>query len=321
MEPGRFFASSTVLVVAGKGGVGKTVTAATLAVAAARTGLDVLFVEVAGRSASAPYFGVDEITYRERLVQRAGSDRGEIRARSLTPDDALVEWLADHGFGRLARRMARTGILEIVATATPGIKDLLVLGKVKQLAGPDGTDADLVVVDAPAAGHALSFLRAPAQLARTATSGTIHRQAVEALELLTDPRRTRVTLVTIPEETPVNELVETAFALEETVGVALTPVVVNAVAPPADELSTDPAADPASAAVDETVVDDLATVAAFRRRRRALHEGQLRRLADRLPLEQILLPAVPGAAVDPTAVEALADVVLAGVAALPDHAT
>ncbi len=319
MDPGRFFASSKVLVVAGKGGVGKTVTAATIATAATRWGLDVVFVEVAGRSASAPYFGVDEITYRERRVRDPVGGRGEIRVRSLTPDEALVEWLADHGFGRLARRMARTGVLEVVATATPGIKDLLVLGKIKQLASPGGTDADLIVVDAPAAGHAVSFLRAPATLARTATSGTIHRQAREVLDLLGDPTRTRVTLVTLAEETPVNELVATAFALEETVGVTLTPVVVNAVVAPADELLDDPARDPASVVVDETTLDDLARVARFRRRRRRLHAHQLERLGSRLPLERLELPALPGAAIDPPALERLADALVSGIESLPEH--
>ena len=105
MNPGQFFASSRVLIVAGKGGVGKTTASATLALAAARTGLSVLLVEVAGRSATAPMFGADAPGYEESVVYDEAA-HGSVRCRSITPDDALVEWLTNHGFSRIAKRMA-----------------------------------------------------------------------------------------------------------------------------------------------------------------------------------------------------------------------
>src|SRR5439155_1700853 len=118
--------------------------------------------------------------------------------------------------------------LDVVATAVPGMKDILVLGKVKQLER-EGV-ADLILIDAPAAGHAISFLLSPRGLLDAVRVGAVRRQAEEVIELLSDPSRCRVMLVTLPEETPVNELVDTAFALEDRVGVKLGPVVVNGVA-------------------------------------------------------------------------------------------
>lgn len=89
MDPGQFFASSRILIVAGKGGVGRTATSAALALAAARTGLTVLVVEVAGRLDSAPMFGVDPQGYDEQTVYRA-SGSGSIRCRSITPDAGVL---------------------------------------------------------------------------------------------------------------------------------------------------------------------------------------------------------------------------------------
>ena len=186
MDPGRFFASSRVLIVAGKGGVGKTVSAAAIASAASRTGRSVLLVEVAGRSASAPIFGVEPQGYEQVIAVHEAEEgdppRGRIALRSITPDQALLEWIAAHGFKGLVTRMASSGVLEVIATATPGIKDLLVLGRIKAFESEGAFD--LIVVDAPAAGHAIGFLRSPTGVRDAARTGTVHRQAVEILDLL-----------------------------------------------------------------------------------------------------------------------------------------
>ena len=283
MDPGQFFASSRVLIVAGKGGVGKTTASATLALAAARTGLSVLLVEVAGRSATAPMFGADAPGYEESVVYDE-ADHGSVRCRSITPDDALVEWLTNHGFSRIAKRMARSGLLEIVATATPGIKDLLVLGRIKALES-EGV-ADLIIVDAPAAGHAIQFLQAPVGVRDTARTGVLNRQALEVLEMLDDPTRCRAMLVSIPEETPINELIETAFAVEDEVGLALGPVVINGILPRIEGLDAVEA--PPDLTADEAA--DVQLAAALRRDRQSLQAEQLDRLETQLPLAQIRLP-------------------------------
>ncbi len=316
MDPVRFFASSKTIIVAGKGGVGKTVLGATLATASARLGLSTLLVEVGGRSSVEPVLGVEAIGYEPVEVSSGADDRGALHARSITPDDALVEWLSLHGFRRLVERMARTGLLEVIATATPGIKDLLVLGKIRNLETTGA--ADLIVVDAPAAGHALGFLRAPATIKDTARAGTIHRQADEALEMLSDPSRCRVMLVTVAEETPVNELVETAFAIEDEIGVRLTPIVVNSVLPELPGLDIDVAEQAQAHGLDPLVISDLCRAAEFRAGRDAVQSEQLERLDRMLPLDQIRLPQLFGPTIGPGEVEILVDELIEQIEGLPE---
>ena len=309
MDPGQFFASSRILIVAGKGGVGKTAASATLALAAARTGLTVLVVEVAGRLDSAPMFGVDPQGYDEQTVYHASST-GLVRCRSITPDAALVDWLSSHGFTRIVRRMSRSGLLEIVATATPGIKELLVLGQIKHL--EQSRVADLIIVDAPAAGHALNFLRAPVAVRNTARTGVLRRQATEVLEMLNDSERCRALLVTIAEETPIKELVETAFAVEDEVGLALGPVVVNSVLGAIDTLDGGLDGDEADVAaagngLTSEQLNDLVAAANFRGDRMALQVDQLGSLAQQLPLAQIRLPHLSTTSIGLPELKRLAD--------------
>ena len=241
MDPVQFFAASRLVIVAGKGGVGKTTVTATLARAASRHGLSTLIVEVEGKSGLSSMFGEAPFAYDEVVLAEADEGTGvaEIRARTLTPDDALLEYLGDKGMNRLSKRLVNTGALDMVATAVPGIRDILVLGKVKQL--ERATAADLLILDAPAAGHAITFLQSARGLADAVRVGPINAQARDVLELLGDAERCQVMLVTLPEETPVNELVETAFNLEDRVGVSLGPVVVNGMYPSLPGLETDPA--------------------------------------------------------------------------------
>ncbi len=216
--------------MAGKGGVGKTTLGATLGLAAARLGLDVALVELEGHSTLGRSLGAGVLRYEPTTVDLGTlGGRGTLTARRVTPDEALEEYLADHGLGRIAARLIRTGAIEVVSTAAPGVRDLLALGKIRQL--EQAQTADLIVVDAPAAGHAITFLRAAAGLADSSPSGPLREQADLVLELLADDARSQTMLVTLPEETPVNEVIETAFSLEEDVGIKLAPIVVNGVWP------------------------------------------------------------------------------------------
>jgi CobQ/CobB/MinD/ParA nucleotide binding domain len=133
-----FCTQSSVLVVAGKGGVGKSTVGATLARLAARNGLSVLLVELEGRSGQSAAVAHRALTSDEVEPSSAGTgDRSPwsapIGTRTITPDEALVEYLVDHGFRRMARRLAKSGMLEEAATALPGVRDILVLGKIVQL--------------------------------------------------------------------------------------------------------------------------------------------------------------------------------------------
>lgn len=217
---------------------------------------------------------------------------GSIDHLSLSAPAALTEYLDDHGLSRVAKRLAKAGIIEVVSTAAPGIDDIVVLGKLKQLERAD--DHDLVIVDGPAAGHAISFLMSPRGLLDTVRGGPIRTQALDVLEMLGDPTRCQVVLVTLPETTPVNELVETAYALEERVGVQLGPVVVNGV----DE---GPALE-----VTERTDPCLAAAARFRNARRALHRREVDRLSESLAIGQVHLPHIVSPGLTPDDIATLA---------------
>lgn len=318
VDPAQFFAASRVLIVAGKGGVGKTTVSAAVARSAALAGLSTLIIEVEGKSGLSALFGQPPFDYEEVTLSPGGGPgaAADVRARTLTPDDALLEYLEDHGMNRISRRLAMSGALDMVATAAPGIKDILILGKVKQLEREGRSD--LIVLDAPAAGHAITFLRSARGLLDAVGVGPINTQARDVLEMLTDPTRCEVMLVTLPEETPVNELVETAFSLEDEVGISLGPVVVNGLYPPLRGLDTDPAdaARAAGAFLHSGEPEALREAARFRLHRMALQAEQVGRLGEMLPLPQIHLPFEFTADLGPANVDELAAAMTTGIEGL-----
>ncbi len=274
-------AASNLVIVAGKGGVGKTTVTAVLARAAADRGQRVLVVELDGKPV------LDELL-------------PDLDVRHISASDALEEYLLEHGFKRIAKRLAATGVIDVVGTAAPGIDDLVVLGKIKQL--ERSGEWDLIVVDGPAAGHAITFLTSAAGLLDAVRSGPVRSQAEEVLAMLADPERCEVILVTLPEATPVNELIETAYAIEERVGVKLGPVVVNQVDP------ADPPPEPDEVDFGRATaqVADARAAARFRLERLGVQRSELARLAASVPLPQVHLDELPVAGLTAADVDALA---------------
>ncbi|HET6875476.1 MAG TPA: ArsA-related P-loop ATPase [Acidimicrobiales bacterium] len=311
-----------VTIVAGKGGVGKTTVTGALAYLAAAAGRRVLVVEVEGKSGlSALFDHAEPLTYEETELWTP--DRGlpgAVTARTLTPDDALLEYLEDRGMRRLSKRLTSTGTLDVIATAVPGIKDILVLGKVKQIeqriaAGLEGAP-DCIVVDAPAAGHAVTFLSSAYGLVEAASVGPIRNQAADVVSLLSDPDRCQVMLVTLPEETPVNEAVDTAFHLEDRAGVKLAPIVVNGLWPHLD-LPADPTGLVGRLGLAPEEADRVVAAARFRRDRQAQQEEQVARLAEELPLPQLALPYLFTTELGLAEVRVLAAALASSLSALP----
>jgi anion-transporting ArsA/GET3 family ATPase len=332
MDVGTFCAQSRVLIVAGKGGVGKTTMTAALARMASQTGRSVLIVELEGKSGITGAFGLGhDLGYEEVELQAARlPDQGTVRARRITPDDALVEYLEDHGLRRVSKRLVSSGVVDVVATAIPGIRDVLVLGKIKQLER-EGV-ADLIVVDAPATGHAITFLTSASGLVNAARGGPLRSQASDVVELLSDPSRCRVMLVTLPEDMPVSETIESAFTLEDKAGVQLGPVIVNATDPVPEGLERS-AQDVVAgieaagtgaggtggtgvAGVDPALVAALDAARRFRLERHAISAAQIDRLARDLPLPQLLVPTVPAETIGLAETDVLAAALAAAVAQL-----
>ena len=272
--------AATVVVVAGKGGVGKTTVTAVLARAAADAGQRVLAVELDGKPMLAELLPGVEV-------------------RSITAADALDEYLREHGFKRVAKRLASSGVIDVIGTAAPGIDDIVVLGKIKQL--ERSGEWDLIVVDGPAAGHAITFLTSAQGMLDSVRGGPVHAQARDVMELLSDAQRCHVVLVTLPEATPVNEAIETIATLEGRVGVRLGPIVINEV----DNRTDVP--DPATLRLGRsTDASALRAAAVFRRSRRAMQDAEIARLAEAVALPRVELVALAVAGLDAADVRTLA---------------
>lgn len=295
--------AARVTVVAGKGGVGKTTVTALLAHAAAERGMRVLAVELDGKPHLAELLG-------------------DVEHLALSAPHALEEYLREHGFGRIAKRLATSGVIDVVSTAAPGIDDLVVLGKIKQL--ERSGDWDAIVVDGPAAGHAVTMLTSAAGLRDAVTGGPVRAQADDVLALLGDTERCQVALVTLAETTPVNETVETAFALEDRTGVRLTSVFVNAVdldgvdgvgrAASCAVAGSARRIDAAVSAFDDATATALRGAAAFRAERVRVQRAAIAQLAEALPLQQLHVPWVSVTGLDCDAVTRLASAVRRGAA-------
>jgi anion-transporting ArsA/GET3 family ATPase len=223
----------SLLVVIGKGGVGKSTVAAALGLAADRRGLRAIVVEVAARDDLSRALGVSDAAgaYAEQAV----SDR--LHHISIDPQRAMEEYLRQQlPIGALAALLSRSRIFTALGAATPGMRELLTVGKVWELAQHQrrtrgSRPYDLVVLDAPATGHGLAMLQAPATFAAVARVGPVAKQGRAVARFLADPQRTAVLAVSTAEEMPVTETLELRARLREQLGLDLSLVVVNAVVP------------------------------------------------------------------------------------------
>jgi len=221
------FLKPKILIVSGKGGVGKTTVAAALALVAARSGDKVCIAEVDQKGTLPRLFGGSDLSYEPREIAPG------VWGMNIVPEDSLAEYLeVQYHMKRISKAFTGTHFVDYITTAAPGLKDILVLGKIwylEQDRGGRSDSFDTIIVDAPAAGHMLTFLSAPVGLSDALRVGPVRRQSDWLIEMLRDPDRTRVHLVTLPEEMPVVETLETSAALEKHIGIESGVVFANAV--------------------------------------------------------------------------------------------
>ncbi len=222
---------ANVLLVTGKGGVGKTTTAAALALAAADSGRDTLVVEVEGRHTLSRAFATPPWDYHEREF------RPGLWGVALDPAESVYEYLElFYGLKRVQWMMERSSALDFVTTAAPGLRDLLLVGKVYEIEARRRDDGrrrfDTIIVDAPPTGRIVPFLQSPTAVTEIVRVGPIRRQSAQIREMLLDPRRTCAVLVTLLEEMPVTEAVEGVGSLADA-GIATGAIVANQVVLPA----------------------------------------------------------------------------------------
>jgi anion-transporting ArsA/GET3 family ATPase len=187
-----------VVVVTGKGGVGKTVVSALIALAAARRGRRTLLAETSGATRVPPLFGHESGGY---LTTRLGP---HLWTQSIDPASAIEDYVVQQlRFKKLYQLVFRNRVMGPFVDAVPGLHDLIQLGKVFQLVRDDAYDT--IVIDAPATGHGLTMLAAPRAMMELTVTGPFHDNARDVARLFEDPERTALVLVTLPEDLPLNE--------------------------------------------------------------------------------------------------------------------
>ncbi|PXY31229.1 ArsA-related P-loop ATPase [Prauserella muralis] len=220
--------------VTGKGGTGKTTLAASLGLALASGGRRVLLIEVEGRQGLAQVFDTEPLPYAEQRIASAPGG-GEVRALHVDVEAALLEYFEMfYNLGFAGRTLRRMGAIEFATTLAPGLRDVLLTGKIKECVGRTESDGrhtyDAVVVDAPPTGRVVKFLDVTKALTDLAKTGPIGAQAEGVVRLL-HSGETAVHLVTLLEEMPIRETLDAVAELD---GADLRPgaVLVNRVRPP-----------------------------------------------------------------------------------------
>jgi anion-transporting ArsA/GET3 family ATPase len=218
-----------LLFVTGKGGVGKSTVAIALGLLAARRGLRTIVAELASQERVQGLF-IDDGREQFRELELATG----LFTISIDPQQAMEEYLQVKA-GAIGQALGSSRLFQAFAMATPGMRELLSIGKVWELAQaarrkPGAEPYDLVVLDAPATGHGVAILEAPRTFAGAARVGSVARQGRTIHAMLADPARTGVIAVASPEEMPVNETLALRDGLAED-GLELDLAVVNALYP------------------------------------------------------------------------------------------
>jgi anion-transporting ArsA/GET3 family ATPase len=310
------FSKVRLHIVTGKGGTGKSTVAAALALALASTGRNVLLCEVEGRQGIARMFDVEPLPYAERrvatgLVGPQGERGGVVHALHIDPESALLEYLAMYyKLGRAGKALDRFGVVEFATTIAPGVRDVLLTGKVyeatiRNARKKNAVTYDAVVLDAPPTGRIAQFLGVNNELAGLARMGPIKSQADAITSLFRSPR-TVCHLVTVLEEMPVQETADGIADLKKQ-RIPVGGIVVNQVRPrdlDEDDLTAlragkvtkkRVAAELATAGLrgTGTLVDGLLAEGRDHAERRALEDSQ-RAVVERLDVPTYELPRLVG---------------------------
>ncbi len=291
-------------VVTGKGGVGKTTVAAALALAEARRGRRVLLAEVNGRDRASLLLGV------EPTGSKLTSVLPNIALVDMNPRDTLREYvLLTFKFETVYKAVFENRVVKNFLRLTPSLGELMMLGKVwyhEREREDDRPRFDVIVLDAPATGHAIAMLRAPGVVQATVPAGPLRENARLIDQLLRDTKRSTVHVVTTPEEMPVNEAVEIERAVCDELGMRIGITFLNqrVTALPPEIVPTLNVS-----AKEDKRLTDAAHVLHAREVRRLAGEENLQRLPHKMLRDSVSIPRIVGADFGLQSLEAIADVV------------
>ncbi len=229
-----------VLFLVGKGGVGKTTLAAALALAAARQEKRTLLVELENNTRAACLLGLPPPLGPASEPRTVSPTLSTV---SVSGQAALEEYLRlVFPAQRLLRTILENRLYQYFVAAAPGLKELLSMGKIwyeeqKHEQGAERPQWDLLIVDMPATGHSLQYLRMPQAAFTTFASGMVHREAERIMALFRDPTKTAVNLVAVPEELSVSETLEAYHQLRAELQLPLGLLFINRVHPPTVSLT------------------------------------------------------------------------------------
>ncbi len=215
--------------VTGKGGTGKSTVAAALALTLASGGRKVLIVEVEGRQGIAQLFDVPPLPYKELKIATA-EHGGQVNALAIDIEAAFLEYLdMFYNLGLAGRAMRRIGAIEFATTIAPGLRDVLLTGKIKESVIRVGKDKlpvyDAVIVDAPPTGRIAHFLDVTRAVSDLAKGGPVYSQAEGVVKILHSDQ-TAIHLVTLLEALPMQETMEAIDELQG-LGLPIGSVIVN----------------------------------------------------------------------------------------------
>ena len=283
--------SKRLVFVTGKGGVGKSTISLALGLRAAQEGMRTIVCELSSQETASRVFRHAEVGFNE--VEMAPG----LWAISIDPDESLREYLLLQLKVRAMRDMLyRSKVFTYLAAATPGLRELVTIGKVWELAQPErklkkANAYDLVIVDAPATGHGVGFLQTPRTFANIARVGPVHAQATELDALVTDHERTGVAIVALPEEMPVNESAGLEQQLRDDVGISVDRIWMNSMYPERFAPDEAPALRGALARAEGAPAAAIRAALSQQARARSQRE-QLQRLKDRVETPVKTLPVI-----------------------------
>ena len=272
-------------IVTGKGGVGKSVVACAIALAEAKKGKRVLLAEAQGRDQATSLLGAKPVGFEMREVLE------NLFIVDINPQDAIREYaLLMVRFESIYKAVFRNRFVHHFLRMIPSLGEMVTLGKLwyhEQEQVSEHNRFDVIILDAPATGHALSMLRTPISVERVVPPGAMRENAKIIRELICDPERTCVHIVTLPEEMPVNEAKELHRVCTEEFNISCGTTFINQAVPKLDPQSIEVLDELGSA---NPTLTEAAKTLRLREQKRRAGEKHIEQLPEELLSKAVRLP-------------------------------